>query len=307
MLDPEPIIPPDILDLAGRLSRRFFSSWGELLRPAVPPALSGASSMKVSLTEPGRAALAAGSLSREEARIAGLLAIKEHSPSFFKRKSVAAGGPAVLSRLIRKGFAETRTVEKKTVRRAVPAVLKFPVQMDLDFSIHEAAARAAADVAAAANKGRFLSRLFFGPPDRRASAYLACVRDVLARGRQVLFLYPEIGMSEAVSAAFASGVGERIVLLHSRLSAKRPACGPQARPLWSWPARVQRSSPRWSGWGSSSWTKNRTTLFSKRKARSMTPESGPGCALKRLPCPWSSARRPRRSRPLNGPGATGGW
>jgi len=218
VLDPEPIIPPDILDLAGRLSRRFFSSWGELLRPAVPPALSGASSMKVSLTEPGRAALAAGSLSREEARIAGLLAIKEHSPSFFKRKSVAAGGPAVLSRLIRKGFAETRTVEKKAVRRAVPAVLKFPVQMDLDFSIHEAAARAAADVAAAANKGRFLSRLFFGPPDRRASAYLACVRDVLARGRQVLFLYPEIGMSEAVSAAFASGVGERIVLLHSRLT-----------------------------------------------------------------------------------------
>jgi primosomal protein N' (replication factor Y) len=218
VLDPEPIIPPDILDLAGRLSRRYYSSWGELLRPAVPPALSGGSSVKAALTEAGRAALAAGSLAGEEARIAGLLSKTEHSPSYFKRKGVSAGGAAVLARLIRKGFAETRTVEKKVKRRAVPAAAPSPVQMDLDFSIDEAAGRAAADVAAAADEGRFLSRLFFGPADRRASAYLACVRDVLARGRQVLFLYPEIGMSETVSAAFAAGVGERIVLLHSRLT-----------------------------------------------------------------------------------------
>jgi primosomal protein N' (replication factor Y) (superfamily II helicase) len=218
VLDPEPIIPPEILDLAGRLSRRYYSSWGELLRPAVPPALSGASSLKAGLTKAGRAALAAGSLAGEEARIAGLLAKTEHSPSYFKRKSVSAGGAAVLARLIRKGFAETRMVEKKTKRRAVKAAPKPPVQMDLDFSIDESVARAAAGVAAAAAAGLFQSRLFFGPADRRASAYLACVRDVLARGRQVLFLYPEIGMSEAVSAAFAAGVGERIVLLHSRLT-----------------------------------------------------------------------------------------
>ncbi len=218
VLDPEPIIPPDILDLAGRLSRRYYSSWGELLRAAVPPALSGASSMKAALTEAGRAALAAGSLAGEEAKVAALLAEKRMSPSYLKRKSVVSGGAAVLARLVRKGLAETRTVEKKVKPRAAQAAPAVAVQMDLDFAGDEAVARAAKGVAVAAAEGRFLSRLFFGPPARRASAYLACARDVLLRGRQVLFLYPEIGMSAAVAGAFVAGLGERVVLLHSRLT-----------------------------------------------------------------------------------------
>ncbi|MGD0783490.1 MAG: primosomal protein N', partial [Candidatus Aminicenantales bacterium] len=218
VLDPEPVIPPDILDLAGRLSRRYDSSWGELLRPAVPPALSRASSVRAALTEAGRAALAAGTLAGEEAKIAALLAKKDHSPSYFKRKNVASGGAAVLARLVRKGLAETRTVEKTVKRRSAPAAPKTPFQLDLDFAVDAAAARAADRVSAATAEGRFLPCLFFGPPDRRASAYLACVRDALARGRQVLFLYPEIGMSAAVSGAFAAGLGERIILLHSRLT-----------------------------------------------------------------------------------------
>jgi primosomal protein N' (replication factor Y) len=218
VLDPEPVIPPEILDLAGRLSRRYFSSWGELLRPAVPPALSGASSVKAALTEAGRAALAAGSLAGEEAKVAALLAEKDHSPAYFKRRNVASGGGAVLARLVRKGLAETRTVEKTVKPRVAPSAPKIAVQMDLDFAVDEAVIRAADGIAAAAFEGRFLSRLFFGPANRRASAYLACVRDVLSQGRQVLFLYPEIGMSAAVAGAFASGLGERVVLLHSRLT-----------------------------------------------------------------------------------------
>ncbi len=218
VLDPEPVIPPDILALAGRLSRRYDSSWGELLRPAVPPALSGASSVKAVLSDAGRAALAAGSLAGEEAKIAALLEEKEHSPSYFKRKDVALDGAAVLARLVRKGLAEMRTVEKTVKRRPARGAPEAPVQMDLDFAADAAAARAADGVAAATAQGRFLSCLFFGPPDRRASAYLACVRDVLARGRQVLFLYPEIGMSAAVSRVFAAGLGEQVILLHSRLT-----------------------------------------------------------------------------------------
>lgn len=218
VIDPQPLIPPEILDLAGRLSRRYYSSWGELLRSAAPPIPSGTSPVRAALTDAGRAAAASGSLAGLEAKIVALLAGRELSPVYFKRKSVAANGPAVLARLVRKGLVETRTEAKTAKRRPAPAAAPAPVQLDLDFAVDEAVARASAGAARAAAEGRSVSLLFLGPPSRRASAYLACVRDVLARGRQVLFLYPEIGMSAAVAAAFATGLGERVVLLHSRLT-----------------------------------------------------------------------------------------
>jgi primosomal protein N' (replication factor Y) (superfamily II helicase) len=219
VLEAERIIPADILDLAGRLSRRNHSSWGAFLRSAAWPAESE-SQTRASLTEAGRRALAGGELSGEEGKIAALLAVKTYSPAHFKKRTVAVNGAAVLARLIRKGLAETAVREKTVRRRTAAAVRPSPVQLDLDFSLDEAARRAAARIDGAIAEGRTLSALFVGSSARRASAYLQCIRDTLARGRQVLFLYPEIGMSKAVSGALASGLGERAVLLHSRLTGR---------------------------------------------------------------------------------------
>jgi primosomal protein N' (replication factor Y) len=216
ILDAEPLVPAAILELTRRLSRRYHSSWGGLLRSALPPSPGERSSVRAGLTPAGRAALAGGSLSGEEARIASLLAERDLSPLHFKRKTVAKSGPAVLARLLRKGFVETRIVEKTVKRRAIPPVPANPVQLDLDFAADPEVEKAVSAVAASAGRPDIF--LFFGPGPRRTSAYFRCVRDVLAIGRQALFLYPEIGMSPALSEAFASGLGERAVFLHSRLT-----------------------------------------------------------------------------------------
>jgi len=219
VIDPQPLIPADILELAGRLSRRYVSSWGELLRPALPPSEAGKSVVKAALTQAGAAAAAGGMMTEEEAGIAALLGGKSYSLASLKKRSKTANSSALVARMVSQGWVETKNAARKVKAKPVAAPSPPAVQLDLDFRVDEAVVKAARAVAGAVDGGSFARFLFFGPADRRAAAYLRSVREVLNRGKRVLFLFPEIGMSRSVAAAFESGLGERIVILHGRLTA----------------------------------------------------------------------------------------
>ncbi len=212
IIDNAPLVPEEILLLAERLSRRFCSSMGEMLETALPPSSAPKSSLYAALTEEGRAAFADGKVEGDEGRAAALLASRPASLTFLKRRTMIADVSAVVSRLVRKGWAETRIVERKVgkAEEAPPAL--SPVQLGLDFRTDAAIEGAARAVAAV--RGGSSDFLFFGPADRRAAAYTRCARGTLDRGKDVLFLVPEVGLSAAVSAAFASALGERAVVLH---------------------------------------------------------------------------------------------
>ena len=232
-VDPEPIIPADILDLTARLSRRFLSSQGEMLRTAVPPSLSRRPPRRFRLTEAGRDALAGGKLRAAEARLAEVLkdapAKAAYSLTYLKRKAEVADASAVASRLIKKGWAEEASARARPRRpppraprkagpKSEPGRAEAALQLDLDFRIDEPTASAIRLLTADLAQPGFAPFLLVGPADRRAAAILAVCGEVLSGGRSVLVLFPEIGMSRAVEQAFAARLGERVVLLHGRMS-----------------------------------------------------------------------------------------
>ncbi|MDD8025515.1 MAG: primosomal protein N' [Acidobacteriota bacterium] len=218
LVDPDPIIPPDILDLTDRLSRRFLSSRGEMLRTAVPPSQARRGTVRYALTEAGRAAAAAGSLSAAEARLASVLADKAYTPAYLKTHARMADAGAAAGRMAKKGYLLEK-VEEKTIKPSPPAAAPGPaLQMGLDFRIDGPTAEAIRILTAGLSKPGFAPFLLVGPADRRTAAILAVCGDVLAGGRSVLALFPEIGMSRAVSEAFASRLGERAVILHGGMS-----------------------------------------------------------------------------------------
>ncbi len=53
VLDPEPVCPPDLLELARRTAARFFASTGEVLKSALPAKLPAAGAIRYRITEKG--------------------------------------------------------------------------------------------------------------------------------------------------------------------------------------------------------------------------------------------------------------
>lgn len=218
LVDADPIIPPDLLSLTDRLSRRYLSSQGEMLRTAVPPSLSRRATVRLQLTESGRAAAAAGALSPAEAGLASLLAVKGYSLAYLKKRLKTADAASVAARLVKKGWASEKAVAKAVKPSPPPPEPVASLQLGLDFRIDEAAAGAIRSLTADLAVPGFAPFLLVAPAARRMAALLAVCGEVLARGRSVLALFPEIGMSRAASAAFASRLGERVVMLHGGMS-----------------------------------------------------------------------------------------
>jgi len=71
VLDEEPVCPPDLLDLAGRVAERFFASTGEVLKSALPAKLPASGAVRYRITERGAFA-AAGADSLEKAILEAL-------------------------------------------------------------------------------------------------------------------------------------------------------------------------------------------------------------------------------------------
>ncbi len=61
VLDDEPVCPPDLLRLAGRVAERFFASTGEVLKSALPARLPASGTVRYRITERGAFAAAAAS------------------------------------------------------------------------------------------------------------------------------------------------------------------------------------------------------------------------------------------------------
>ena len=95
VLDPEPVCPPDLLDLARRTAVRFFASTGEVLKRALPAKLPAAGAIRYRITEKG-------ALGRARGAESGIL------------QALAGGVPVPASELPPEGRAELiRSLEER--------------------------------------------------------------------------------------------------------------------------------------------------------------------------------------------------
>ena len=221
VLDERPVFSSSFLSFARKLSNYYYSSWGELLQASLPPSFILKSQTRVSLSAKGKAALQNDSLSGKEKELLGFIRERAYSALFLKRKLKVKNLTLLFSKLEKKGLVCIQKDIKKTGQKTAPEAPVSETQLEMDFSLDARSREVAGQIARKSGGQVFLPFLIFGPSEKRESVYFHLIKRVLAGGRRVLFLVPEIALTQTLREKFEKRLGEKAALLHSRLSEKK--------------------------------------------------------------------------------------
>ncbi len=222
VLDEEPVFSRRFLSFTRSLSDEFFSSWGELLQSSLPPTYILKSQITVRLAEGGRAALEEEHPTGKEKELLQWLGRRPYALSFLRKKLKVKSFHSFLARLEKKGWVQTqREVRTARRRKTSQTATRVPTQLEMDFSLDSSSRRAAEKMTSAAGRERFSPFFLFGPPAKRESVYFELIRKTLEAKRRILFLVPEITLTEDLVAEFEKRLGGRAALLHSRLPERK--------------------------------------------------------------------------------------
>jgi primosomal protein N' (replication factor Y) len=221
LLDEKPVFSPSFLSFSHKLSKFYYSSWGELLQASLPPTLILKTKTKISLSERGEKALAEGLLSETKKGLAVLLKGKTFHLSFLKKKYPVKNITAILSRMEKNGMVCIQKETKKRGKRKTEEILPAAAQLEIDFSLDSKALQVAGSIACKLREREFSPFYIYGPREKRETVYFYLIKGVLARSEKVLFLVPEISLTEALVEKFERKLGEKVVLLHSQMSERR--------------------------------------------------------------------------------------
>jgi primosomal protein N' (replication factor Y) len=90
----------------------------------------------------------------------------------------------------------------------------------MDFSLDAHSRQIADEIVSAIGQQVFSSFFLYGPAGNRESVYFYLIRRILEEGRKALFLVPEIASTQTLREKFEKRLGEKVALLHSRLTEK---------------------------------------------------------------------------------------
>jgi len=220
VLDEEPVFSSAFLSFTRKLSDYYYSSWGDVLQASLPPSFILKSQARVSLTESGEDAVRKDDLTKEEMEVLNLLRVKEYSVFFLKRKLTIKNLSTLLSRLEKKGLVQTQRDIKRMRPKRVLSVAKTESQLEMDFSLDAHSRQIADEIVSAFGQQVFSSFFLYGPAENRQSVYFYLIRRILKEGRKALFLVPEIASTQTLREKFEKRLGEKVALLHSRLTEK---------------------------------------------------------------------------------------
>lgn len=214
LLDREPLLANDLLELSAWASRYYHHPLGEVIAALLPAALrSGQPARLPSLrvwqvTAAGRDILPA-ELKRAP-RQAALLHRLQRAPQGLRSGQLNEGEwRAALRALVDKGWVECHEQERGI---AAPAGRELP-----DIRLNAAQLDAVAAIGAAL--GRFASFLLDGiTGSGKTEVYLELISKSVAAGRQALVLVPEIGLTPQLVQRFAQRLGHEPAVMHSGLS-----------------------------------------------------------------------------------------
>ena len=227
-LDPEPYLPRHVIDLALWVAEYYACGPGESLAAAMPPLASGRGGgfrqeRVARLTAAGRDALQAGTAGRLGPRQRAALQRLTGFPDGLgtARLREDGVGAATVARLRERGLValDSRRVERDPFASAERSVVEAPGGVG---GGREATAEQRAAVEALAARARaavFDVALLHGVTGSgKTEVYLRLAREVVAAGRRVLVLVPEIALTPAVTGTFREAFGDRVAIQHSALS-----------------------------------------------------------------------------------------
>jgi primosomal protein N' (replication factor Y) len=218
LLDDEPVFSHELLKFTRRLARWYYASWGEVLQAALPPALIVRSRTRFEVKRELELAHLHKRLSMDEMRLVEFLARKPYTERYLRRRFPRLDVGARLSGLERKGVVVRVRELQRPASPPARSVTTAAAQLELDFSLdresREAALRLGRDLAGPAHRAVLLN----GPAEKRHAIYFALLKQCISQNRRALVLMPEIAQTQGLRRELEKKIGERVALLHSRLS-----------------------------------------------------------------------------------------
>ncbi len=225
VLDSEPFLPPVVVDLALWVAEYYLAGPGEALAAAMPPASRGerSSAFRTERIAELVAGVDAGAIKGPKQRaVLSALEGRAEGLSLAELEQQGYGASAVRA-LVRAGLVAWR---ERVVQRdpfAAPggaaglwSIEPAPLAAR---QLTDEQATAIDQLDAASAGGQFRTALLQGVTGSgKTEVYLQLAGKVLARGRRVLVLVPEIGLTPAVAGLFRARFGSRVAIQHSGLS-----------------------------------------------------------------------------------------
>ena len=215
-----PVLLPDQIALAEWMKDAYHCLFVDALRLMIPAQMRG---MRIREKKVRTVALAEGvdpeaaieSLKSAPAqkRVLELVARIGAEASLPDLNAFYPGCTAAVNALIKKGYLAEQS--ETVFRRPEKMRLHTP-----EYELTEAQTKAADEIRAATERGEGDVLLLHGVTGSgKTEVYLKAIADCLALGRQAIVLVPEISLTPQTVGRFTDRFGERIAVLHSRLSA----------------------------------------------------------------------------------------
>ena len=220
VLDAEPFIPSDVVELARWTAEYYAAGVGEAITAVLPPKTRGErvdshkATRIVTLTAAGMDAAATVTVRQREALdllggTPGGIATPE-----LTRRGVGAD---LVTRLRKAGLVSVRNERVDRDPFATAALEALPVDVDRRLTLEQG--NALARLLELARARTFKAALLHGVTGSgKTELYLRLSAAVRAAGRRVLMLVPEIALTPQVAALFRQTFHERVAIQHSGLS-----------------------------------------------------------------------------------------
>ncbi|MFL6374538.1 MAG: primosomal protein N' [Pyrinomonadaceae bacterium] len=226
VLDDEPLITPEILDLTKWTADYYASFWGEMLKASLPaginsekvrPRLRKAVRRVLEASIPARSADGAApkALTDQQQRILDLLDKNGGEMLWTELQEMADVGASPINTLAKRGLLE---IYVQDLHRDPLAGLKLPEITDLTLTGEQQTAFD--EIASAVKAGEYKAFLLHGiTGSGKTEVYIRAMRATLEQGRTAMMLVPEIALTQVFSRRLRSVFGTEVAILHSNLSA----------------------------------------------------------------------------------------
>ncbi len=218
-----PVVTEEQVRLAFEMKRRYYCTVGDALNTMVPPTVLAVGDRRVKAarlidTEEAMELLDSGDLrSMKQVRVIELL-LEHEEASCVEIRQATDVSQGVLNTLAKKGVIE---FFQRTVSRDLPEELE-EVEPAEAFEATEDQSRAIEEIDGAAlttAPGTLREFMLYGVTGSgKTEVYLQVADRVLSRGQQVLILVPEIALTPQMTRRLIARFGERVAILHSRLT-----------------------------------------------------------------------------------------
>jgi primosomal protein N' (replication factor Y) len=196
----------------------YADSLSNVIETAVPPPVPQKYERYLSLTDVARSGLEQGSLPRlgkVERHILDVLARTDAPTHFRLVQSQVKGTAAAVKRLSQKGLLvleERELVDQHLMNQSPPDWAKTTVSLSVP------QAEAVAQIVSAARDGTYQPYLLDGVTGSgKTEVYIEAAKEVLAIGRGVLVIVPEIALTPQLIDRFKARLGNSLAILHSGL------------------------------------------------------------------------------------------